>query len=289
MWKTVRLISLLASLGITGWVTTYLSGFTERKQGPPSSKTEAGPSPSEILERRGQAKPAMLNSSSEGLQASVAAYINWAAASTQRDKETARRELAEVRGNRQIGEAFCDYARRARYTDHSRALVTLGLLGEMKGAAGEACFREFLAMPLPTQGTVVDGEIIERRALASLQAKAIDGLAYMRTPQTDEEVLRLAREHPARIVRAEAINAYLWNHGDSEEAKQALRKRVREDEAIFVDRVRWNTGEKAESFNRKLEAFLKAHPEAIAPAPTKRKEGEQGTVRDRKLGPPPKF
>jgi hypothetical protein len=289
MWKIIRLISLVASLGISGWLTTYVSGFTERKQGPPSSKTEAGPSPSEILERRGQVKPAILNSSSEGLQSSVAAYINWAAASTQKDRETARRGLAEVRGNRQIGEAFCDYARRARYTDHSRALVTLGLLGEMKGAAGEACFREFLAMPLPTQGTVVDGEIIERRALASLQAKAVDGLAYMRTPQAEEEVLRLAREHPSRIVRAEAINAYLWNHGDSEEAKQALRQRVRQDEEIFVDRVRWNTGEKAESFNRKLEVFLKAHPEAIAPAPTKRKEGEQGTVRDRKLGPPPKF
>jgi hypothetical protein len=289
MWKLIRLISIVASLGITGWLTSHFSGFTERKQGPPSSKTEAGPLPSEILERRGQVKPPILSSSGEGLQSSVAAYINWAAASTQRDRETVRRGLAEVKGNRQIGEAFCEYARRARFTDHSRALVTLGLLGEMKGAAGEACFREFLAMPLPTQGTVVEGEIVERTALASLQAKAVDGLAYLRTPQADEEVLRLAREHPSRVVRAEAINAYLWNHGDSEEAKQALRKRAREDEAIFVDRVRWNTGEKAESFNRKLEVFLKAHPDAIAPAPTKRKEGEQGTVRERKLGPPPKL
>jgi hypothetical protein len=106
MWKIIRLISLVASLGISGWLTTYVSGSTERKQGPPSSKTEAGPSPSEILERRGQVKPAILNSIGEGLQSSVAAYINWAAASTQKDRETARRGLAEVRGNRQIGEAF---------------------------------------------------------------------------------------------------------------------------------------------------------------------------------------
>lgn len=288
MWK-IRIISVATSLGITGWLAGYISGFTERRQAPPSSKTEAGPLPSEILEKRSQVKPPILESTGEGLQRSVAAYISWAAASTQKEKETVRRGLAEVKENRQIGVAFCDYAKRARFNDHSRALVTLGLLGEMKSAAGEACFREFIALPLPTQGTVVDGEILERTALASLQAKAVDGLAYLRTPQTDEEVLQLVREHPSRIVRAEAINAYLWNHGDSEEAKQVLRKRVREDEEIFVDRVRWNTGEKAESFNRKLEAFLKTHPEAAAPAPTKLKEGEQGTVRDRKLGPPPKF
>lgn len=289
MWKIIRLISVAASLGITGWLAGHISGFTERRQAPPSSKTEAGPLPSEILEKRSQVKPPILESTGEGLQRSVAAYISWAAASTQKEKETVRRGLAEVKENRQIGDAFCDYAKRARFNDHSRALVTLGLLGEMKSAAGEACFREFIALPLPTQGIVVDGEILERTALASLQAKAVDGLAYLRTPQTDEEVLRLVREHPSRIVRAEAINAYLWNHGDSVEAKQVLRKRVREDEEIFVDRVRWNTGEKAESFNRKLEAFLKAHPEAAAPAPTKLKEGEQGTVRDRKLGPPPRF
>ena len=289
MWNIIRLISLAASLGITGWWASNISSFTERRQVPPSSKTVAGPLPSEILERRHQVKPPTLEATAQGLQSSVAEYVSWASSSTQKEKEAVRRGLAEVKETRQIGEAFCDYAKRARLTDHTRALVTLGLLGEMKGAASETCFREFLALPLPTQGTVVDGEILERTALASLQAKAVDGLAYLRTPQADEEVLRLMREHPSRIVRAEAIDSYLWNHGDSEDAKQTLRKNVRKGEEIFVDRVRWNTGEKAESFNRKLEAFLKAHPEVAAPAPTKLKEEEQRPVRERKLGPPPKF
>jgi len=289
MRKLVRIILVAGSLSLSGLLAGHLAALTLKMQGAPSSKTLPGPSPSEILERRGQVKPPTLEVSGAKLQQSVAAYISWASASTQREKETARRTLAEVKGNRQIGEAFCDHARQVRLRDHSRALVTLGLLGEMKSAAGEACFREFLAMPLPTQGTVVEGEILEQKALASLQAKAVDGLAYLRTPQADEEVLHIVREHPSRAVRAEAINAYLWNHGDSEEAKQTLRKHTREGEQIFVDRVRWNSGEKGESFNRKLEAFLKAHPEVIPPAPAKLKASERGTVPERKLGPPPKF
>jgi hypothetical protein len=68
-----------------------------------------------------------------------------------------------------------------------------------------------------------------------------------------------------------------------------VRKYVRPNEEIFVDRVRWNSGEQGEFFNRKLEAFLKAHPEVIPPPPTKVKEAERGTVRERKLEPPPKF
>lgn len=289
MWKLIRVVSVLTSLGMTGWLAGHFAGPKEQKQVAPSSKTERGPSPAEIVERRSQVKAPTLEATGEALHRSVAEYIAWAAASTQREKETVRRSLASVKENRQVGESFCEYAKRARLSDHSRTLVTLGLLGEMKGPASEACFKEFLALPLPTQGTVVEGEILEQTALASLQAKAVDGLAYLRTPQTDEEVLRAVREHPSRIVRAEAINAFLWNHGDSEEAKQMLRKHVRKDEEIFVDRVRWNSGEKAETFNRKLEVFLKAHPEAIAPAPKKLKEEERGTVRDRKLGPPPKF
>jgi hypothetical protein len=41
------------------------------------------------------------------------------------------------------------------------------------------------------------------------------------------------------------------------------------------------SGESAESFNRKLEAFLKAHPEAIPPAP----EFRPGPVRPPEQNP----
>ncbi len=44
--------------------------------------------------------------------------------------------------------------------------------------------------------------------------------------EVDKEVLAVVSQHPFKIVRAEAINALLWNHGDSAKYKQFLRKSV---------------------------------------------------------------
>jgi len=274
---------------LAGWRASLPLTPVERKASEPSTKSPAGPSPSLLLERRSQLKPPPLTGTGEAAQQSVASFIDWAAGSTEREADTARRLLAAAREEGQVAQAFCDQALREREADHSRALIALALLGEMKSPAGEKCFMQLLALPLPTLGTVVEGEILEQTALVTLQAKAVDGLAYLGTPSAQEEVLRLVRAHPSRIVRAEAIDAYLWNHADSAEAKATLRKYVQKGEEIFVDRVRRNTGEKAESFNAKLAAFLKAHPEVRAPAPEKVKEGGPAERAGRKLPPPPKF
>jgi len=290
MWRLLLTLLAVMVAGLAGWRASLPLAPVERKAAEPSTKSPAGPSPSLLLERRSQLKPPPLTGTGEVMQQSVASFIDWAASSTEREAETARRLLsAAAREDAEVAQAFCDQAMRARQTDHSRALVAFALLGEMKSPVGEKCFTQLLALPLPTQGTVVEGEILEQTALATLQAKAVDGLAYLGTPSAQEEVLRLVRAHPSRIVRAEAIDAYLWNHADSAEAKATLRKYVQKGEEIFVDRVRRNTGEKAESFNAKLAAFLKAHPEVRAPAPEKVKEGGPAQRAGRKLPPPPKF
>ena len=140
-------------------------------------------------------------------------------------------------------------------------------------------------------GTVVDGEIIEQTALATLQAKAIDGLAYLNTGETNEIVLGAIREHPSIIVRAEAIEAYLWNNrGQTAIARRTLTRFVRKGEEIYVDRIRRETGESAESFNRKLDTFLKARPQTNVPRPEPKKE--QPKPKDEKpvrIPVPPKF
>ena len=118
----------------------------------------------------------------------------------------------------------------------------------------------------------------------TLQAKAIDGLAYLKSDSGDKMVFEAIAKHPSRIVRAEAIAAYLWNHDGSDRAKEALKPYVHKEELIFLDRVTRVEGEKKESFNRKLEAYLKTHPEMQAPAPTKAQPGKKPTV-----GEPPAF
>jgi hypothetical protein len=252
----------------------------------PSAKQPAGPNPSRIYEGKQRAMPP-LEASGKDPRAAVLEFIDFAGTSGGDRHEEIRKALAGASQNRDVANVLCEEAFRAQKQDHSRALLVLSLLGEMRNEAGAQCLGRFLELPFPKTGTKVDGEIIEQTALGELQAKAVDGLAYFNTKGTDELVLRAARAHPSIIVRAEAIEAYLWNHRDQQaEARRTLTQYVRKGEEIYLDRVRRDTGEGAESFNAKLEQFLKAHPEAIPPKPQygekqreKPKEKEQQTVK----------
>jgi hypothetical protein len=150
-------------------------------------------------------------------------------------------------------------------TDHTRALVAISILGELRNPTGERFLTNYIQRPLPSDGQVAEGEIIEQTSMAILQAKAVAGLAYMGTSTGDGEVLNAAATHPSRPVRAEAIRTFLFSHPNDPEAKKILIGMVQPSEAIFVDRPFRTPGEQAESFNARLETYLKSHPEVANP------------------------
>jgi HEAT repeat protein len=198
--------------------------------------------------------------------------------------------VAAAAANKEIAQALVTEVERAQSIDHTRALLAMAVLGEMKSTVGEAYFREFAFRPLPETGTVIEGEIIEQTRQAMLQGKAADGLGYINSETSNAALLEIIAKHPSKIVRAEAINAYLWNHGDSADARDFLARRLRADDRILVDRVRRVSGETAASFNPKVVAFLKAHPEAVAPPPEKLPASAQPRVEPPKgfdAKPPP--
>src|SRR5262249_41506078 len=155
-------------------------------------------------------------------QASVAAFLDWASNSTVAEHNLGLIRITEARQNAEIGIALCTQVFTNAVLDHSRALVALSVFGEMQSPIAEECLPRFVQLPLPNAGKVVEGEIVEQTALAILQAKAIEALAYRKTTGGDAAVFRAVAQHPSRIVRAAAIDAYLWNHGDSAEARITL-------------------------------------------------------------------
>jgi hypothetical protein len=229
----------------------------------PGAKTVGGPSPSEILKQYKQHSPPPLISGED-----VPRFLDWAGASHVDEREDARKVIAAA-GNKDVVQALIKEVERVKTLDHPRALLALALLGETRSPAAQSFFVEFARRPLPTDGTIIEGEIIEQTRAAQLQAKAVDGLAYANNENSNKVVTEIIANHPSKIVRAEAINAYLWNHGDSDEARKLLSQYVRKDELILIDRVRRTTGETAESFNRKLDDFLKQHPDVVPPPPEK--------------------
>ena len=241
-------------------------------QDAPATGSPPGTSPSTLLQNYKLHAPPPLASATD-----VSGFLDWAGASHVDEREDARKAIAAVAEREDVLEALVKEVERVQTTDHTRALLALALLGETRSPTAQEFFANFARRPLPAEGTVIEGEVIEQTRAAQLQAKAVDGLAYANTKSTNGILTQIIAEHPSKIVRAEAINAYLWNHGDSDEARKFLSRYVRRDERILLDRVRRNTGEIAESFNSKLAQFLKQHPEAVPPPPEKLQTVQQPT------------
>lgn len=197
----------------------------------------------------------------------VGRFLDWAGASHVDEAEAARATIVRAGRSSALVSRLIEEVEKTQFADFSRALLALGVLGEMKSPVAEKYLTEFVRRPLPEKGTEVDGEILEQTWAAMLQGKAADALAYLKTERADRVIFELVAKHASRIVRAEAINAYLWNHGDSAEAKRTLEQYVSGDELVFLDRVRRVSAEDGKVFNARLAAFLTAHPEVIPPDP----------------------
>jgi hypothetical protein len=266
------------------------SGNGQAAPTPPKANAPAGPAPSTILAGRTLHNPPALTARGEDARKAVAAFIDWAGASLPEEHEDGRKALAAARENPDIVKAFAEEITAAQKTDHSRALLALSLLGEIRSPSAEEFFRQFVNQPFPQDGTrTEEGEILQQTDLATLQAKAIDGLAYLQSPRANEEVLNQVKQHPSIIVRAEAISAYLWNQKNSAVARRALLQFVRKGEERYLDQITRQEGERAASFNAKLEAYLKAHPEVAPPAPEGRRQEQGQPDQAPKPGAPPKF
>jgi hypothetical protein len=292
-WLLLAAVALTLLIVVAACKKTTTPPNQREAQPTPQAKEPGGPSPSTILAGRQRHNPPALTGAGDDARRAVAAFIDWAGASIAEEHEDARSALEGARDNQEVVKAFTEEINKAQRTDHSRALLALALLGEMRSPHAEEFLQQFMNQPWPQEGTKTqEGEIIEQTALATLQAKAIDGLAYLHSEKADAEVLRQVQQHPSIIVRAEAISAYLWNQQDKEAARRTLLRYVRKGEERYLDQITRESGERAESFNRKLDAYLKAHPEVVPPAPEQNKEPRQEQAAQDRVpnpGAPPKF
>lgn len=225
------------------------------------------PAPGRMLEPGPVRQPPKM----DGTAASVESFIAWAVASTDAERELGRAVIVAAGGDARNIALLDKQLARWRDRDVTRALVILTIIGEIRSPQAEALLAAFMDLkPTPT-GIVVDGEDAAQTALGMLQAKAVDGLAYQGTASADGKVLQVAGTHPDIAVRSEAMVAYLWNHGGTAEARQKLLAVVRPDENRSIDRIVRLPSDDSASFNAKVAAFLKTHPEAEPPVPEKSK------------------
>lgn len=252
----------------------------------PGTQQAAEKSPS-VVNRPAAPVPA-LNVPAGDASTAVEKFIDWAAESRLSQREEGRAAIVAARTNDAVAQALVDAVFAAQKTDHSRALVALSILGELRNPVGEQGLTRFVNLPFPKDipDPGFEGEQPEQTALGTLQAKAAEGLAYMGNESSRQQVLTLVAQHPSRIVRAASIAAFLYNYPDS---RELLRRYVQPGELIFLDRPGRDIGESGESFNAELAVYLKLHPELAAPAPTSGEEEAPDLPDPVDAGPPPAY
>lgn len=212
--------------------------------------------------------------------ADLPAFLDWAARSPAEDRELVRAEIAAASANDEVAAALGQAILVNELADHSMALVALSVLGEMRNPTGARFLASYARRPLPKGAPSDHGDVPAETAIAILHAKAISGLGYMRTLEADQVVLELASKHPSKVVRAEAIRTFLFNHDRSEAAAKLLQAAVRREELRYIDRVYRLPGEGAQTFDARLAAFLEKHPDAAAPDPELGQATDPGTDGD---------
>jgi hypothetical protein len=135
-------------------------------------------------------------------------------------------------------------------------MLTIGFLGELKQREAMPFLSEIVWQRLPNKGMGGHSELLSERELEEMiQAKAVQGLAYLGISEADGAVQEVMLEHESLHVRETAVDAYMWNHGDSAEAAKELYSLLPEDLHPLVERPRFQAGMDPEVFTARLTAW----------------------------------
>jgi hypothetical protein len=195
----------------------------------------------------------------------LATFIDWALRATPSDMAPGRIAIAQARGNAAVADALVATFRANENGDMAKALVILGVLGELQSAAGEALFTELLHRPVPPVGPrTANGHVSDagRRRVLFYQAKAAHGLGYMPTESAAAELRGVMKNHADAGIRAEAVRTYTF--GQSAAIKAEIRAYLNPEDKVFVDRFEnRNLTGGAMTFDAQLAEYISQHPEVM--------------------------
>lgn len=142
-------------------------------------------------------------------------------------------------------------------------LLTLKVMGELQREDALDVFKNIVWKPLPPVTPGPADRISPREYEEMIHSKAVQGMAYIRAEDgeiivdADKEVLRVIKEHPSHSVRITAIDAFMWNHGDTTEAASVLYEILPQEYYKYVERPRFYRGVNQQVFSTHLKSWQK--------------------------------
>jgi hypothetical protein len=173
---------------------------------------------------------------------------------TNRDLPMVAEVVAGLRRQPGAVEAMARQYRQLPAEAIAQRLVVLGMLGEMRRSDAMAQLRDVVWAPLPSDKSQPE-KLSARDLEEMIQVKAVQGLAYLATPQADAAVREVIERHEALYVRVSAIDAYLWNHGDSPKTAAELYRLLPAELHLYVERPRFHSGMDRKEFTRRLRTW----------------------------------
>jgi hypothetical protein len=203
-------------------------------------------------------------------------FLGWVAAVPVVDAHLIREQVALAASSTDVLDELEKALFDLPVEDVGRHLLLLSVLGETRNPIVSSLLTRFIRLPADeigspppvSMGSLTGKEPTDASLLtigAILQARAVEMLAYQEVPQAIEETLKIAADHPLKVVRVAAIDAYLFNCEHDNEAIERVRCVVREDERMLVGLIRRTKGMDAKEFDVKVQAFYKSYPEQQPP------------------------
>ena len=194
-------------------------------------------------------------------------FVDWASSSGLDEQEKVRNAIKESSGNEKVLNELITRFEKVDTTDLSYSLVVLSLIGEMQNPASMPWLEKQVYRPIPPNLSSPHGGLNSTDIVEMVATKAVECLAYLKNEKSDRLTLRVIAKHSSATVRSAAIDAYLYNHNDSEEAKRQLMEVIQKGDLLLLDRARFTRAKDSKAFNATVERFNKLHPEQLAQSP----------------------
>ena len=201
-------------------------------------------------------------------------FLKWAAFVPVSDVEVIRKRIAIASGEVNLAEALGKELFTLPVRDISRHGLLLSAIGELKNLQTVSFLIDFiwykeLLVPFNGQPQFHQACSFETDGDEILRAKATEMLSYIGSREAREATLDIAAKHTSDFVRAAAIDAYMFNSGDSTDAAEQLYNIVQKEDIWRIGLPRLTKNMDPELFEKNVFEFYNKYPEMRPKAPHK--------------------
>lgn len=186
--------------------------------------------------------------STEAIRATLPSLFAALRASTRRNMPEVREALKLLSRHRNAVAALAVHLNSLDVRDHESRRRVLQVLGELQRQDAFDILRTSAWTRLPQREKGSAERITAREYEEVVQSIAVRGIGFIRSeagqtlPAAENELIRIARTHPSLAVRLVAIDAFLWNHDDSDSATARLRGALPREMHRYITRQRFHRG-----------------------------------------------